>query len=57
MPLFTVADQKALAELASEFEIDFLALAFTRGEEDIAAARELLAAVGTPGTQACIDRF
>jgi len=47
----TAEDEAGLAALASEFEIDFLALAFCCSSADIAAARRALAVAGAPRAQ------
>lgn len=52
MPLFTGEDKAALKALAAEFEIDFLALAFTRHEDDVNEARQFLHSIRLEYTQA-----
>ena len=50
LPVLCPADKAALAELAAEFEVDYVSLSFTRSGEDVAAAREWMD--GVPGLEA-----
>ncbi|KDD72880.1 hypothetical protein H632_c2782p0, partial [Helicosporidium sp. ATCC 50920] len=43
LPVLAESDKAAVKALASEFEVDFLSLSYTRSAEDVAAAREWLA--------------
>lgn len=53
LPILTPADEEAIAALASEFEIDFLSLSFTRSTEDITVVREFLEKHEIRNTKVC----
>lgn len=53
LPIFNDEDKTAIAELAKEFEIDFISLSFTRSALDIDQAREFLDSVGLESTKVC----
>ncbi len=51
LPILTPADEEAIISLASEFELDFISLSFTRSLEDVIAVREFLDNAGLKSTK------
>jgi hypothetical protein len=51
LPLLSRHDEVAIAHLASSYDIDFLALTFTRDEADVRSARAFLDGVGLGHTK------
>ena len=51
LPILCDEDKSAIKSLASEFELDFISLSFTREAKDVEQAREFLSAINLLNTK------